>query len=106
MADTSPAATPRTTSAETIAILFMHWSPSMLVIRVRRLRRRLRLIARRGCPREHLMDRRGPGPHVHSAVSAEGEPGVLVKVGVQVVGAVAAMQIDRQDLEDRRALRV
>jgi hypothetical protein len=49
------------------------------------------------------MDRRWPRTHRHAAV-----PGLtpLVKVGVPVVRPMAAIQVDRQDLQDRRALRL
>src|SRR5438270_6357963 len=63
-------------------------------------RRGLGLIAWRRCTREHVVDRRRAGAHRHASVPVT----PLVKVGVPVVRLMAAMQVDRQDLQDRRAL--
>src|ERR1700737_1742244 len=67
----------------------------------------LRLVARRGGPSEGLLYRGRSRAHIRQGrVSARLRPGLFVKVRIQVVCAVAPVEIDRQDLQDRGALRL
>src|SRR5881296_184201 len=100
MAD-APSTIASTKNSASVAILIIA-SSSVLVTRARRLRRgRLRLITRRRCACENFMDGRWPRSHVHTGVALRIS---LVKVGIPIIGAMVPVQVDRQNLQDRRTL--
>src|SRR5258708_31624301 len=67
----------------------------------------LRLIPWRGAPSEDILHRWRSRAHVrHRRVSTHLHLGLLVKVRVQIMHAMAPVEVDRQDLQDRGALRL
>src|SRR5262245_24469346 len=96
---------PKSRTKTTRVMVAFITAPSVLVPGVFRLRGvRLTLIAAGRRPGQHVGRRGWTGSRHRRAVAAVSLRRGLVEVGVQLVGAVGAVEIDRQNLEDGGAL--